>query len=77
MVITLNAEQVQALVAVLDYVERWNKCDEDRVAAHAQHELEAMLDAQGISSLNGQPVHPAIAPSAEAVNNLIALATGR
>jgi hypothetical protein len=38
-------ETIADLKIVLDYVERYNKKDEDKKAAEAQHNLEAYLDS--------------------------------
>lgn len=38
-------ETVSDLKILLDYVERWNKKDEDKRAAEAMHNLEAYIDS--------------------------------
>lgn len=39
----LGSEQKANLKIVLDYVERYNKFDEDIEVAHAHHDLETLL----------------------------------
>ena len=42
----LTATQINALQVVLDFVEKWNKQDEDILVAEAQGILEEFLDSQ-------------------------------
>ncbi len=50
----MRPETKKHLKAVLDYVERWNKKDEDREAATAMYELETWLSASNLGSMTSK-----------------------
>lgn len=39
----MNSQEIHALGYILDYIERWNKSDEDEVAAEAVELLKKFL----------------------------------
>ena len=46
----MTPKEIHALGYILDYIERWNKCDEDELLAEAAELLEKFVtpSAQGI-----------------------------
>lgn len=47
---SIPSETIADLRVVLDFVERWNKKDEDKNAAVAMHNLESYIDSYEAAS---------------------------